>query len=205
MTIHDPSPNTATPPTLLTICHTRIILSGRLAAGTSRPDQGTAYTPGMDAADALARLAGWLERQGSTDSSIAVHVSAILAATTTHRRKTPKGILAAWQKRKALDLLGADLAEPVSIEAVAAACRLSRAHFTRAFGASVGMAPYRWRMQRRMAMARQLLADTDRTYADIAAACGFAKMSHFSHAFARTVGMCPRRWRQGFGIGGLPA
>jgi transcriptional regulator GlxA family with amidase domain len=56
-----------------------------------------------------------------------------------------------------------------------------------------------------MAMARQLLADTDRSYADIAAACGFAKMSHFSHAFARTVGMCPRRWRQGFGIGGLPA
>ncbi|MET0936634.1 MAG: AraC family transcriptional regulator [Luteibacter sp.] len=112
-----------------------------------------------------------------------------------------KGQLASWQQRKAMSMLGENLAEPISIDCVAAACRLSRAHFTRAFGASVGMAPYRWRMERRMALARQLLADTERCYPDVARACGFSKMSHFSHAFSQAVGMCPRRWRQRFGKG----
>jgi transcriptional regulator GlxA family with amidase domain len=162
------------------------------------------YTPGIEAMPALSVLAGWLEREGFRESSVAIHVSAILAEATQKRRTPGKGRLAAWQKRKAFDLLSENLAEPISIESVASACRLSRAHFTRAFGTTVGTAPYRWRMQRRMALARQLLADTDRSYMDIAWACGFSKMSHFSHAFTQAVGLCPRRWRQGFGgRGGL--
>jgi transcriptional regulator GlxA family with amidase domain len=118
-----------------------------------------------------------------------------------------KGQLASWQRRKALAMLEDNLADPVSIEAVAAACRLSRAHFTRAFGASVGMAPYRWRMARRLELARKLLAETERTYAEIARSCGFGKMSHFSHTFTQVVGVCPRRWRQRFGVrgGGVPS
>jgi len=199
MTADDPSPRTVTSPTLLTLCGHRLILSGRLADPSIRADEGTAYTPGIEAAPALSALTGWLEREGSTPSVLSDRVAAVVAQAQVHRRKTCKGALAAWQKRKALDMLGENLAEPVSIEAVAAACRLSRAHFTRAFGSSVGVAPYRWRMERRMALARRLLADTDRSYVDIAAACGFSEMSHFSHAFAQAVGMCPRRWRQGFG------
>lgn len=199
MTFPDVSPHIVTSPTLLTLCEQRIILSGRLADTARHRGTDTAYTPGIDAAPALSLLAGWLEHEGSAPSSLASHVSAVLAEATAKRRKPAKGMLATWQKRKALDLLGANLAEPVCIEAVAAACRLSRAHFTRAFGTSVGTAPYRWRMERRMALARRLLADTDRGYMDIAQACGFSKMSHFSHAFAQAVGMCPRRWRQAFG------
>lgn len=204
MTVPDPSSRMTTAPTLLTVCDKRLILSGALAATAMHTGSGVAYTPGIDAAPALTVLAGWLEREGSRHPSLAIHVSAIVAVTTQKRRRPEKGTLATWQKRKALDLLGGNLAEPVCIEAVAAACRLSRAHFTRAFGASVGMAPYRWRMERRMALARRLLADSDRSFVDIAGACGFSKMSHFSHAFAQAVGMCPRRWRQGFGArGGL--
>jgi AraC-like DNA-binding protein len=198
MTFPDVSPRTVTTPTQLTLCDHRIILSGRLADTALRAGTDTAYTPGVDAAPALTLLADWLEREGSASSSLSVHVSAVLAEATAKRRKPAKGMLATWQKRKALDLLGVNLAEPVCIEAVAAACRLSRAHFTRAFGASVGTAPYRWRMERRMALARRLLADTDRGFSDVAQACGFSKMSHFSHAFAQAVGMCPRQWRQAF-------
>ena len=199
MTFPDVSPRTVTSPTQLTLCDNRIILSGRLADTVRHTGTDTAYTPGVDAVPALTLLAGWLERESSMPSSLAIHVSAVLAEATAKRRKPAKGMLANWQKRKALDLLGENLAEPVCIEAVAAACRLSRAHFTRAFGTSVGRAPYRWRMERRMALARRLLADTDRGFAEIAQACGFSKMSHFSHAFAQAVGMCPRRWRQAFG------
>lgn len=199
MTLSDPSPRHATSPTLLTLCGRRLILSGRLADATLPVDESMPYAPGIDAAAALGTLAGWLEQEGDAHRALAIHVTALLAQTGTKRRKPRKGVLAAWQQRRALDLLGENLAEPVSIEAVAAACRLSRAHFTRAFGTSVGLAPYRWRMERRMALARELLAGTARSYADVASACGFSKMSHFSHAFAQAVGMCPRRWRQAFG------
>lgn len=199
MTFPDVPPRTVTSPTLLTLCDNRIILSGRLADAALRAGTAMPYTPGIDAAPALTLLAGWLEREGAASSSLAADVAAVLSEATAKRRKPAKGTLADWQTRKALDLLGENLAEPVCIEAVAAACRLSRAHFTRAFGASVGMAPYRWRMERRMALARRLLADTERGFIDIAQTCGFSKMSHFSHAFAQAVGMCPRRWRQAFG------
>lgn len=199
MTVPDLSPRTSTPPTRLTLCDHRLIVSGRLADATVHAGTGVAYTPGIDAAPALGVLAAWLERDGSATSSLGTLVSAVLAEATAKRSKPVKGALAAWQRRKALDLLGNHLAEPICIEAVAAACRLSRAHFTRAFSISVGVAPYRWRMQRRMALARRLLADTDHGYVDVALACGFSKMSHFSHAFAQAVGMCPRRWRQAFG------
>lgn len=190
---------------LLTLCEHRLILSGRMADTSSYAESVATYVPGIEAVPALTVLREWLAREERGQPDLARHVSAILTEALRKRRTPVKGTLAAWQKRKALDLLGANLTEPVSIESIAAACRLSRAHFTRAFGATVGVAPYRWRMERRMALARQLLADTRRPYMDIASACGFSKMSHFSHAFTQAVGMCPRRWRQAFGSRGAAA
>ena len=61
------------------------------------------------------------------------------------RLSNPKGVggLAPWQLRRAIALLRDDLAENLSLERLAAACRLSATHFARAFKQSMGVPPHR--------------------------------------------------------------
>jgi AraC-like DNA-binding protein len=92
-------------------------------------------------------------------------------------------------------MLMASIAKQVSLSELAAACRLSRSHFARAFKATTGLAPHQWLMTERVKLARLLLASTARTIAEIADECGFADQSHFSRVFARFLGCTPGRWR----------
>lgn len=55
--------------------------------------------------------------------------------------KPARGTLAQWQERRARELLESDLAHDLTIETLAAACKLSPTHFPRAFKASMGMPP----------------------------------------------------------------
>jgi AraC-like DNA-binding protein len=109
---------------------------------------------------------------------------------------TRRGGLAPWQARQAKDLLMANLSGQISLGDLAAACRLSRAHFARAFKATTGVAPYRWLSFRRIELAKDLLAYSTKTVEQIADECGFADQSHLTRVFARRVGVTPSRWRR---------
>ncbi len=115
------------------------------------------------------------------------------------RRRDPQlGGLAAWQERRAKEMLDDAATRHFSIRAIARECGLSPDHFTRAFKASVGMAPSAWLQARRMDRAKQLLETSRLSLAEIAQICGFADQSHFSRQFSRTVGESPSRWRRRF-------
>jgi AraC family transcriptional regulator len=109
---------------------------------------------------------------------------------------TPRGGLAPWQLREAKDLLMANLSGRLSLGDLAKACRLSRAHFARAFKATTGVAPYQWLALRRIELAKDLLAGSGKSLEQIAEECGFADASHLSRVFARRVGASPGRWRR---------
>lgn len=79
---------------------------------------------------------------------------------------------------------------------LAQGCRLSRSYFVRAFRNTVGIAPYTWFLNERIARARTLLARTQLSLAEIALECGFSDQSHFTNTFVRHVGMAPGRWRK---------
>lgn len=111
------------------------------------------------------------------------------------RRAVPTR-LPAWRLRRALDYLDAHLAHDVDLAALASASGLSAAHFSRAFKASTGLAPFAYAMQRRLEQARNALLDSDTGLANIAAACGFASQQHFTTAFKRHVGATPAAWRR---------
>ena len=59
-----------------------------------------------------------------------------------------------------------------------------------------GAPPHRRLTSRRLARAKELLAATDMTLAEIAIVCGFTDQSYFTQIFARYEGSSPGRWRR---------
>lgn len=109
------------------------------------------------------------------------------------------GGLAAWQRRRIMDLIDDNLHRPLSIEAAAAIVRLSPSHFCRAFRSSFGITFSRHLLKARVERAKALLAAGDEPIAQIALACGMADQSHFTRQFGREAGLTPRAWRRTFG------
>ncbi|MGJ7489779.1 helix-turn-helix transcriptional regulator [Variovorax sp. ZT4R33] len=103
-----------------------------------------------------------------------------------------RGGLAPWQARVAQELLS----QGQSCAEAAAACRLSRGHFGKAFKQSVGHSPHAWLTAQRIEQARRLLLARDIPVAEIAVTCGFADQSHFTRTFAKEVGVPPVHWRR---------
>jgi AraC family transcriptional regulator len=108
-----------------------------------------------------------------------------------------RGGLAAWQERRAKDMLVANLDGSVALADIARECRLSVSHFSRAFRQSVGVAPHRWLLSRRVELAKDLLRDREAALSEVALRCGFADQSHFTRVFTRRAGISPGAWRRG--------
>lgn len=104
--------------------------------------------------------------------------------------------LSPWQLRRVLEYLEASLPQHVALADLAVLCGLSQWHFSRAFKASTGMAPYRWQLQQRIRKAQALLLDTRASLDQVAEATGFADAVHFGRTFRKVVGSTPAAWRK---------
>lgn len=105
------------------------------------------------------------------------------------------GGLAPWQLRRVLHTMETRFPDRVGLATLAAQINLSQAHFSRAFKASTGLAPYHWQLTARIRRAQHMLADSDASLGDIAQATGFADTVHFGRTFRKLVGVAPGAWR----------
>ncbi|MBT8767549.1 AraC family transcriptional regulator [Metapseudomonas boanensis] len=94
----------------------------------------------------------------------------------------------------AKDLLRERLAEPPSLEELAAAVNLSPFHFARTFRRATGMPPHAWLKQQRLDQARALLK-AGCTPANTAAQLGFSDQSHLTRQFKQAYGVGPGEYR----------
>jgi AraC-like DNA-binding protein len=106
--------------------------------------------------------------------------------------------LAPWQERRAKEFLRANLQGGVPLKEVARECRLSVAHFSRAFRRTLGVAPHSWLIEQRIVLSKEKLRDDRLPLTDVAAECGFCDQSHFTQHFTRIVGVSPGAWRRAF-------
>lgn len=104
--------------------------------------------------------------------------------------------LAPWKLRRVVDYLEARLPERVDLADLAALAGLSQSHFSRAFKASTGMAPYRWQLDARIRRAQALLIDPRASLDQVAEATGFADAVHFGRTFRKLTGASPAAWRR---------
>jgi AraC family transcriptional regulator len=136
----------------------------------------------------------------------ALYVDLVSQALVSHmanaygeRRLPPllcRGGLAAWQTRRAKEILDERLDGELSVADLATACNLSARHFSRAFRQSTGQSPHRWLVERRLDKARGLLEQSSQSLSEIASACGFASQSHFTRTFTRAMRLSPGAWRR---------
>ena len=86
-------------------------------------------------------------------------------------------------------------AEPLSLRDVASELGMTPAHLTTVVRRRTGRTVQEWIIERRMAEARTLLAETDLPIAEVAGRVGVPDPGYFSRLFSRTHGVSPRKWR----------
>jgi AraC-like DNA-binding protein len=99
---------------------------------------------------------------------------------------------------KAKDLADARYWERLSVEQLAEAAGLSRAHFSREFRAAFGESPHSYLLTRRLERAAALLRNTDHSVAEICFSVGLQSVGSFTTSFKRTFGMSPTAYRATF-------
>lgn len=122
-------------------------------------------------------------------------IAARLFAEPTEPSTDGRG-LAPWQLRRIVEYLDAHLPERIDLAHLAALAGLSQSHFSRAFKASTGLAPYRWQLDERIRRAQALLIDTRASLDQVAEATGFADAVHFGRTFRKLTGATPAAWRR---------
>jgi AraC-like DNA-binding protein len=99
---------------------------------------------------------------------------------------------------RARDLADTRYAEPLTVDDLAAAAHLSRAHFSRAFRRAYGESPYSYLLTRRLERAAHLLRSTDWTVARICVSVGLTSVGSFTSSFTAAYGIPPTEYRRSF-------
>ncbi|CAB4243678.1 AraC family transcriptional regulator (fragment) [Methylacidimicrobium sp. AP8] len=98
--------------------------------------------------------------------------------------------------RKAQELLSQDLAEPMALPQLAAACGVSPRTLLRRFRTALGRSPGEYLQELRIEKAKDLLERTDRTVEEIVAAVGYDDSRSFRRLFRHRMGISPKRYRR---------
>jgi AraC-like DNA-binding protein len=99
---------------------------------------------------------------------------------------------------RARDLADSRYTEPLTVDDLAAAAHMSRAHFSRAFKRAFGDSPYNYLLTRRLERAATLLRSTDWSVADICMSVGLSSVGSFTTSFTTAYGMSPTAYRAYF-------
>jgi AraC-like DNA-binding protein len=99
---------------------------------------------------------------------------------------------------RAKDLADARYTEPLTVDDLARAAGLSRAHFSREFRRAFGETPHGYLLIRRLERAAALLRSTDRSVADICMTVGLDSVGSFTTSFTRMFGRPPTAYRAAF-------
>ncbi|MCG8560179.1 MAG: GlxA family transcriptional regulator [Hyphomicrobiales bacterium] len=91
-----------------------------------------------------------------------------------------------------IELMEANLAEPLSLAEISDLAGLSRRHIERLFRQHLGHSPARYYLETRLELARHLLRQSDMHVVEVAMACGFVSASHFSKCYRGYFGASPQ-------------
>ncbi|MFZ5674105.1 MAG: AraC family transcriptional regulator [Pseudomonadota bacterium] len=94
---------------------------------------------------------------------------------------------------RAREMIEADPSLPVTLDDLARECGLGKFQLLRGFCKATGLTPHAFLMQRRIGLARRLIAGR-LPLAEAAVAAGFADQSHMTRLFVRTYGLTPRSY-----------
>lgn len=105
------------------------------------------------------------------------------------------GGLTRCQARRILDYIESNLSRDLTLRELAGTANLSPHHFARMFKRTVGTAPHRYVVERRVEHAKRMLRTRGGvSLVEVGLSMGFCNQSHFTSAFSRVVGVTPARF-----------
>lgn len=116
----------------------------------------------------------------------------------TDRQRLPLRARLGVQNSKVLtiiELMEANLSEPLSLVDIAAHVGLSRRQIERLFRVEMGRSPARYYLEIRLDRARHLLIQSSMPVVEVAVACGFVSASHFSKCYRELYARSPQQER----------
>jgi AraC-like DNA-binding protein len=99
---------------------------------------------------------------------------------------------------RAKDLADGRYFDQLTVDELARAAGLSRAHFSREFRRVFGESPHAYLLGRRLERAAALLRQTDRPIAEICFAVGLRSIGSFTTSFTRAFGLSPTAYRRSY-------
>ncbi|MGB0959584.1 MAG: GlxA family transcriptional regulator [Halocynthiibacter sp.] len=96
----------------------------------------------------------------------------------------------------AVQLMQANLEEPLDLDVVSEHAHVSRRQLERMFKGLLGMSPGRYYCQLRLERAYALLSETNMKVSEVVAATGFCNTTHFSRLFRQKYGAPPNTFRK---------
>ena len=112
-------------------------------------------------------------------------------ASVTFREPGGKGRLSPAQVRRLTEYIDARLHEQPNLETLAAVVGMGVWTFTRHFRQSFGRTPHAYIIERRIARARRLLAQSSLPIKEVASVCGFADQAHMTRVFQAHLHITP--------------
>lgn len=89
------------------------------------------------------------------------------------------------------DYIEDNLAQNISLVELANLANMSQYRFARAFKAKMGLSPYAYVLERRIAAARSLIKESELSLAEIAYDTGFSSQAHMTTTFKKRLGVTP--------------
>ena len=138
-----------------------------------------------------------LARQVGYRHAVLAHLTLLLidlarlAGPVAELRRSGEPLLA-----EVFEVIDRRYAEPLSPRDVAGELGMTPGHLTTVVRRRSGRTVGQWIIERRMAAARGLLAETDLPVAEVARRVGMPDSGYFSRLFSRTHGTPPRKWRR---------
>jgi len=112
-----------------------------------------------------------------------------------HGSQRPLRLATLPSVNRVIRLIDSEPEKALSLQAMAHIAGVSRFHFLRGFARVTGATPHAYIIQRRVRLARRLLA-AGTEVGQASAEAGFADQSQMTRAFVRQLGMTPARYRQ---------
>ena len=97
-----------------------------------------------------------------------------------------------------LEYVESNLSHDLSLRELSEIADLSLHHFARMFKQTIGVAPHRYVLERRLERAKMMLRSAKASLVDISLSAGFDGQSHFTSTFHRMVGATPTEFQAAY-------
>ena len=178
------------------------LTESRLAEGLCPPHLGTIVTPAGQLAQVVDALVGELATERPRNAWLLIYVCELLMllveADFSNSMK-PGSYLRRSQRDMAQAVyrhIVSHMAPDTGLGALSVRFGVSEASLRSYFSRVYGQSPAAFAREHALAAAAQLLAQTNRSIADVSQACGYANPSKFAAAFRRAYDVSPLEYRR---------